>query len=173
MSDNPENITLSPQHPLLEDGFGSRAMIVGSLSSINSEGEEIVTLKIKVNDFLKKTYDLKFKEDYDEQNIMKLIVKKIDMINLSPYDTTNQIWLYVKSFKHHPTELSNREANLKTLLNIKDKRCWTLEAENIKLHEENLLLRTNPAMAAAVGAELFKETGKVMADMMRPREKGE
>jgi hypothetical protein len=171
--DNPENIMQTPTWPLMRDGLGSTAMIVGSLPTVSPEGEEIIKLIIKVDDFIKKKYNLKPKDEYNEQNNMRLIVKKIDMIPLNPYDTSNQVWQYVKTFKHESTELSKREDNLKTIINVKDKRILLLEAENIRLNEQILLFRTNPAMAAAQGAEVFEKTAKVMADMMRPQQKGE
>lgn len=168
-SENPENILLYPNWPLLRDGLGSTVMITKSVPQLDSDGREIVILTVKVDNFVKRKYSLKPKVEYDEQDNIKLIVLKNDLIPLNPYDTTNQIWLYTKSFRHEPTLLSQREANLQTLINVKDKRISLLEAENIRLNEQILLFRTNPAMAAAQGAEVFEKTAKAVADLIQRR----
>ena len=164
---------IDPKWSILEDGLGYNVLVVGGLPSIDSEGREIVEFTIKCDDVVKKRYNLRRGLELNDQDNMKIIVLKGDLIPLNMYDDANKKWLYVKSLLHQPTEMSQREANLKTVINVKDKRILLLEAENIRLNEQILLFRTNPAMAAAQGAEVFEKSAKVVADLMRPREKGE
>lgn len=168
--DNPEtNIMLDPRWSILEDGLGYNVLVVGGLPGIDSEGREIVEFTIKVDDVVKKRYKLRRNIELNEQDNMKLIVLKQDLIPLNMYDDANKKWLYVKSLTNNQTELSQRESNLKTIINVKDKRILLLEAENIRLNEQILLFRTNPAMAAAQGAEVFEKTAKAVADLIQRR----
>lgn len=172
--DNPQkDILLSPQWSILQDGLGYNVLSIGGLPKIDSDGREIVEFTVKVDDIVKKRYNLRRGIELNEQDNMKLIVAKIDLIPLNMYDDANKKWLYVRSLLHEPTELSKREENLKILLNVKEKRILLLDAENIRLNEQIMLFRTNPAMAAAQGAEVFEKTAKAVADLIRPKEKGE
>jgi hypothetical protein len=165
MGDNPEkDIMLSPTWSILEDGLGYNVLVVGGLPRIDSEGREVIEFTVKVDDVVKKRYKLRRGNELNEQDNMKLTVLKHDLIPLNMYDDANKKWLYVKSLLHESTELSQREENLKTIINVKDKRILLLDAENLRLNEQILLFRTNPAMAAAQGAEVFKETMKGIAD---------
>lgn len=166
-ADNPErDIMIDPRWSILEDGLGYNVLVVGGLPKLDREGREVIEFTIKVDDTVKKRYKLRRGVELNEQDNMKLIVLKIDVIPLNMYDDANKKWLYVKSLLHEPTELSQREGNLKTIIAVKDKRISLLESENIRLNEQILIFRTNPAMAAAQGAEVFEKTAKAVADLL-------
>ena len=170
--DNPQkDILLDPRWAVLEDGLGYNVLITGGIPKIDNQGREIVEFMIKVDEVVRKRYNFRRGVELNEQDSLKLVVLKQDLIPLNLYDDANKKWLYVKSLNHEPTELSKREENLKIVINIKEKRMALLEAENIRLNEQLLLFRTNPAMAAAQGAEIFEKTAKAVAELIRPREK--
>lgn len=173
IEDPEKNIMLSPSWSILEDGLGYNVLVIGGIPKVDKEGREIVEFMIKVDDVVKKRYKLRRGVELSESDTMKLTVLKIDLIPLNMYDDANKKWLYVKSFANETTEVSKREENLKAVMNVKDKRILLLEAENIRLNEQIMLFRTNPAMAASQGAEVFEKTAKAVAELMRPKEKGE
>lgn len=162
---------LPPSWSILEDGLGYNVLVIGGIPQIDREGREIIEFTVKVDEIVKKRYNLRRGIELNENDNMKFTVKKIDLIPLNMYDDANKKWLYVNSLKHEPTELSHREANLKTTIATKERRIMLLEAENIRLNEQVMLFRTNPAMAAAQGAEVFEKTAKAVADLIRPKEK--
>ena len=168
--DNPDtNILIEPRWSILEDGLGYNVLVVGGIPKLDRDGREVIEFTVKVDDVIKKRYNLRREKELNEQDTMKIIVLKQDLIPLNMYDDANKKWLYVKSLLHEPTELSKREENLKTVINVKEKRILLLEAENIRLNEQILLFRTNPAMAAAQGAEVFEKTAKAVADLIQRR----
>jgi hypothetical protein len=172
--ENPQKeIRREAQLSIITDGIGCNFLNLGGTPKINQEGEEIIEFVIKVDEIVQRTYNLRRGYELDEQDNMKWTVKKIDLIPFNQYDDSNRRWLYVNTLKHEPTEFSKREANLKTIINIKDKRILLLEAENIRLNEQIMLFRTNPAMAAAQGAEVFEKTAEAVAKLIRPQEKGQ
>lgn len=144
---------------------------LGGTPKINANGEEVIEFLIQVDESVQRAYSLRKGQELNEQDSMNWTVKKIDLIPFNQYDDSNRRWLYTKSLKHEPTELSKREENLQTIIQTKDRRIRLLESENIRLNEQILLFRTNPAMAAAQGAEVFEKTAKVVADIMRPQQK--
>lgn len=174
VEENPEKeIMLDPKWSILEDGLGYNVLVVGGVPGIDKDGREIVTFTCKPDEVVRKRYKFRIGVEIDpETNNMKIICLKQDLIPLNMYDDSNRKWLYVKTFRHEPTELSNRESNIKIELNRMAKRILLLEAENIRLNEQLELARTNPAKFIKQGAEVFQEAMKGITELTRkPGEK--
>jgi hypothetical protein len=173
MEEESQKITRTPEWSIIRDGLGYGVMANGALTTTNINGEEVVEFIIKVDSAVKKAYNLNRGKELTEEDTMTWIVSRNDLIHLNIYDDTNRIIQYTKSLKHEPTELSRREENLQTLIKLKDKRINLLEAENMRLAEQLMLFRSNPALAVSLGAELFEKSMKSAADLIRPKGRDE
>lgn len=173
MEKNPEqDILVDPSWPILFDGHGYDALLVGGIPSKDQEGRKIITLNIKPSSRARKRYDIQPSKDLDPNGNMKLLVLEIDIFVLNPYDKANERWLYVKSFRHEETTMSEREKNLKYELRRMENRVLLLEADVIKLNEQLKIAKTNPTKYYQESLELLQSAGKIVADITnKEREK--
>jgi hypothetical protein len=173
MVENPEKeIMLDPRWGVIEDGLGYNVLVTGGMPSVDKEGRAIVILTIMPDDIVRKRYNLRRDIELDSDGKMKLIVLKTDLIPLNMFDDANRKWLYTKSFRHEPTELSDREVFLQKKLNTYERKVLLLEADVLRLQEQLEIARTNPAKFIKQGAEVFQESAKAFSEMMkRPEEK--
>ena len=168
MEENPEReIMIDPKWSILEDGLGYNVLVIGGMPKIDGEGRECITFTIKPDEIVRKRYNLRRDVELDINGNMKFIVLKTDLIPLNMFDDANKKWLYTKSLRHEPTELSEREVFLQKQINTKDKRILLIEAENIRLQEQLELARTSPAKFIKQGAEVFQESAKAFSELMK------
>lgn len=168
MEKDPEKeVMLDPRWSILEDGLGYNVLVLGGVPGHDVEGREIVTFLIKPDDVVRKRYNLRRDVELDNNGNMKITVLKIDLIPLNMYDDANKKWLYVKNLKHEETELSQREINLKNVINFKDRRLLLLEAQILRLAEQLELAKNNPAKFIKQGAEVFQESAKAFSDLIK------
>jgi len=148
------------------DGLGYRTMCAGNAPpSVDKDGREVIIFTIKPDDVVRKRYQWRSGKEIDELGNKKIIIAKIDLIPLNIYDDSNRMWLYVKSFNHDATELSERYKILNMEIERYRKENMQLEAENIKLSEDNLLLRTNPEKALAASSEVFQKVAQGLSSL--------
>jgi hypothetical protein len=168
MEANPEReILLDPRWSILEDGLGYNVLVIGGMPGLDIDGREVVIFTIKPDEIVRKRYNLRRDIELDMNGNMKLTVLKLDLIPLNMFDDANKKWLYTKTLRHEPTELSEREINLQKKLNMKDRRILLIEAENIRLQEQLEIARTNPAKFIKQGAEVFQESAKAFSELTR------
>lgn len=164
-------IMLDPRWSILQDGLGYNVLVVGGVPGIDKDGREVVIFTIKPDETVRRRYDLRRGREVDQETgNMRLIVLKKDLIPLNVYDDANKKWLYTKTLKHDPTDLSKREENLKSTIEVKERRILLLEAENIRLQEQLELARTNPAKFIQQGAEVFREAAKGIAELTKKKD---
>lgn len=173
MEDPEKEILLDPKWSILEDGLGYNVLVLGGMPSLDLEKREVIIFNIKPDDVVQKRYNLRRGIELDSNGNMKLTVLKTDLIPLNMYDDANKKWLYTKTLKHEPTELSEREVILQKKLNSKDRRILLIEAENIRLQEQLEIARTNPAKFIQQGAEVMREVTKGMGEAMAAQRKPE
>ena len=174
MEEEPQKeIMLDPRWSILEDGLGYNVLVVSGVPSIDSDGREIVTFIIKPDETVRKRYNLRRGIELDDNGNMKLNVLKIDLVPLNMYDDANKKWLYVKSLKHDNTTLSQREENLKSVLESKIRRILLLEAETIRLAEQLEIARTNPVKFLQQYKDVFHESAKALAEISMKKDKNE
>lgn len=173
MVENPEEeIMLSPENAIILDGNGYEAMSLGGMPSQDKDGREIVTYRVHINDKTKKRYNLRRGYELNDRDVMKIIFLKIDLIILNPYDDANRKIMYVKSFKHEPTEMSNREANLKVRIDELNKKVNRLEAIRLKYAEQLHDMSVEPSKFLKQGADLALEIGRAQAEAFGKRPEG-
>jgi hypothetical protein len=166
--ENPKrDIMLDPRWSIFQDGYGYQLLAVGGIGERDKEGREVIRFTVKPDDVVMKRYNLRRGIELDQNGNMELVVLKDDLIALNMYDDANRKWLYVKSLTHNPTDLSNREEDLKKVIKTSKRRILLLEAENIRLAEQLELARTNPAKFIKQGAEVFQESAKAFAEITR------
>ena len=146
-------------------------MILGGMPGIDKDGREIVTLILKTREKNQKWYNLKEGIDLDKNQNIKIKMLKSDLIPMNVYNKSNERWLYTKTLRHEATEISNREKNLQTELQIKQNRMLLLEAEIIRLSEQLKLARLAPGEFIKQGTEVFQESAKVLAELQKKEEK--
>lgn len=158
MVDDPrKDILLEPLHSIIVDGLGYSVLSLGGVPAKDQNGKEVIKFVIKVDEVVRKRYGLRKGVEIDDNNTMHLVVDKLDLIPMNMYDDTNRKWLYVKSLDHHPTEISRREENLKTLINSRERRILLLDAEIIRLSEQLELARTNAAKFISQSGEVYEK----------------
>lgn len=172
MEDDPQrDISLPPEYSILEDGLAYHVLIFGALPG-KEEGREIVTFTIHPNDKVRKRYNWRIGREIDPvTGNMKFKVAKIDLVPMNMYDDANKTWLYVKSFDHEPTELSQREEKLKIQLIQKDNKIELMDAQLLRQNEQLDMAINNPAKFIQQGTEVFKEALKGVTDILRKPEK--
>lgn len=172
MEKNPEKeIFVDPQWPIIFDGHGYDAALIGGLPSVDNTGRKINVLIIKPGPRTRKRYNLRAENELDVNGNMRLTVLEDDLVVLNHLDKANERYIYLKSFNHEPTSLSNREEYFKTRLEFKDKRILLLEAQNIRLAEQLELAKTNPMKFMKQGFELFESAGKTFSEFGKKEEK--
>ncbi len=174
MVDRPsETILVSPEYAILEFGDGYIAQIQGATEGTDEEGKKIVDFIIKPSSLLRKRYDIK-DSMLDQNRNMPFRVYKKDLIPINQFDDANRKWLYIKTFNHDETEISNIGWSLRERLAEEEKRVIVLEGELIWLSEQLQLAKTNPAEFVAQGAEVFEKVFSRTVDMLKgKREKEE
>ena len=161
MEKEPEKeIMVEPGWSILEDGLGYQVLAVNGFPTIDKDGRQVIIWTIKPDEKVRKRYNWRGGAEIDDQGNKKITTNKIDLVPLNLYDDANRKWMYVKSFNHDETELSQRERVLKMEMERLRKENSQLDAENIRLNEVIELLRTNPGKYLSMSSEYFQEMMK-------------
>lgn len=172
MEKQPENeILVEPRWPIVFDGHGYDAALVGGMPGTDNVGRRINTLIIKPGPNARKSYNFRADKELNKNGYMKLIVLENDLVPLNPFDKSNERYIYVKSFKHEDTPLSLRDKNLTIKLESREKTILLLQAEKIRLIEQLEIAKTNPVKFMKQGLEIYEAAGKVIADINKKEEK--
>lgn len=163
-------IMIDPRWSILMDGLGYQVLVVGGMPGVDKDGRAVVKFIIKPDEVVRKRYNWRGDAELNEAGNKEIIIAKIDLIPLNLYDDANKKWLYVKSFNHEETDLSQREKILKLELDRKTKENQQLEAENIRLNEINELYRTNPEKAVGANFEIFKSAMQLATSAVSKKE---
>lgn len=159
MEKNPQrDITAYAKWPVIQDGLGYNALLVGGMPGKNKDGNEIVKLTIRtVDEIIRKRYNWRLGHEVDLKGDITLEVEKMDMIQMNPYDEANRKWLYLKSWSMEDTPIFLREKQLRILIDFWVKQSNLLESANIRLNEQLELAVLNPA-------KFLKQYGEVYQD---------
>jgi len=150
-----------PQRTLFQDGNGVTFMSIGGVPEVNRDGERIVKFSLQTSPIARKEYNLRQGIEVDDQGCLKdpIICRESDLVWLNPYSESNRILFYLKSFKHDKTNMSERESFWKIEAEKWKNKFLKMESENLRLHEENNLIRTNPL-------KWLKQYGEVHKDIL-------
>lgn len=172
MVDDPEKeIMLDPQRGILQDGNGYQVMLMGGMPFVDNNGRRCVKLKIFPDNIVRKRYNLRRGAELNENDgTMFIICLEIDVIPLNPYDDSNRKWLYVKSFKHDATHVSDRESFLKNKLNTYEHQVLLLQAKVIKLQEELNLATLQTGKYLSQSGELIEKSATAIATAIKKKD---
>jgi len=172
MEKEPEKeIMIDPKWSILEDGLGYQVLVVGGMPHKDRDGRDCIVFTIKADDKVRKRYNWRGGQEVDELGNTKITIAKIDLIPLNLYDDANKKWIYVKSFMHEETDLSNREKVLKLEMERLRRENAQLDAENIRVNEINELIRTNPGKYISMGSEVFQKAIEGLKELNVGKEK--
>lgn len=162
-----KDIMVEPKWSILEDGRGYQVLSVGGLPFVDKDGRRCIRFKIKPDDIVKKRYNLALGKELDEMGNMFFAVLESDLIPLNVYDDANKKWIYVKSFKHEQTDLSDREDFLKRKLAFAERRILLLEGQIIKLSEQLELAKLETGKYVSQASEVFEKSAGAIAQAIR------
>ncbi len=174
MTEKPsEEILVSPEYAILEFGDGYIALIQAGIEGENDDGQKVVDFMIEPSDLLKKRYNIK-DSMLNQNRALPFRVLKNDLIPLNLLDEANKKWLYIKTYDHQETEVSNIGWDLRKRLEGKEKQLWVVQGEMIWLSEQIQLAKTNPAEFIIQGTEVFEKSLSKVLDLVKgKREKEE
>lgn len=169
--DPEREIRVEPRLPVLIDGLGYTFLNMGGMPDVERDGTEVIRFILQTDPLSRKRYNLRGGVEVDEQFNTKLTVKRIDVIELNPYDPANKKFLYVKDFRGNETNLSLRERDLKIENERLKKTILIQQASILKLREENSIAMLNPGKLLKMNNEVFQETLKNVSDsLLRKKE---
>ena len=167
-----EEILVAPEYPMLEFGDGYLALIQGGIERENDDGQKVVDFMIEPSDLLKKRYNIK-DSMLNQNRALPFRVLKNDLIPLNLLDEANKKWLYIKTFDHQETEISNIGWDLRKRLEEKEKQLIILQGELIWLSEQIQLAKTNPVEFITQGTEVFEKSLSKVLDLVKGKREKE
>lgn len=171
--DNPQKeIMLDPRWSILEDGNGYQVLSLGGMPFVDKDGRRCIKFKVKPDQVVRKRYNLRIGigGELDDDENMFIICLEGDIIPMNLYDDVNKKWLYVKSFRHEDTNLSEREIFLKRKLDTFEKKVNLLDAKCIKLQEELKLATLQTEQYLSRAGELIEKSAGAIATAIKKKE---
>lgn len=161
-----EEIIVQPEYAILEFGDGYIALIQGATEQVLEDGRKVVRFMIRPTNILRKRYRIGDNQ-LNQNGVMPFIVEKKDLIPINILDDANRKWLYIKTFNHDETGISELGWGLRKQLGEAEKRIFMLEGEILWLSEQLQLAKTNPQEFAAQGIELFDKYSSKMLEIVK------
>ena len=161
-----EEILVAPEYAILEFGDGYIALVRGATEQVEVDGRKVIRFMIEPSNLLRKRYKIGDNQ-LNQNRQMPFIAEKNDLIPINILDDANRKWLYIKTFNHDETELSNLGHSLRKQLGESQKRVVMLEGEIIWLWEQLQLAKTNPQEFAAQGWEMFDKFGSKILEFTK------
>jgi len=170
--DNPRKELLQdPRWSILEDGNGYQVMAMGGMPFVDNSGKRCIRFKILPDPLVRNRYNLRRGAELDEnEGTMFFTCLEIDLIPLNLYDDANRKWLYVKTFKHEQTPLSERESFYKQKYQSYEQQVLLLQAKVIKLNEELQMAALQPGKYLKMGAEVVEASAGAIATAIKKKE---
>lgn len=167
-----EEILVTPEYAILEFGDGYIALIRGAIKQVLEDGRKVIRFMIEPSNLLRKRYRIGDNQ-LNQNRQMPFIAETNDLIPINILDDANRKWLYIKTFNHDETELSNLGQNLRKQLSESQKRVVMLEGEILWLSEQLQLAKTNPQEFAAQGWEMFEKYGSKILELTKGKKEKE
>jgi hypothetical protein len=164
-----EDILTTPEWSYLEFGDGYIAQINGAIEK-EEDGKKMVEFLLKPSILLRKRHGIS-DEMLNRNGQIDFKVFKGDLIPLNLFDDSNRKWMYIKSFKHDDTPISQIAWDLRKRLEEMENRIMIMEGELIWAYEQLQLAKSNPSEFIAQGLEIFERIGSRFADMIPSKKK--